>query len=367
MVITFQMSDVKHSKPVKKRKRLPTTRKFVFTVNTVPQDDLAACAEGMQLLLAHFKSSNQLKRARFQLERGDEKQRLHYQGALYTHEPMTCSALHKLFPPGMSEWVEPMRASLPDGFDYAAKLDSRVLPPVEFGGNPREGQGKRTDLTSFVADAKAMASPGGLSIAEMQDKHIPIEARCMRYFDRVISRCQPPRSVKTYVTVICGPAGTGKTSACHKEAAGCNPPYRLHPITLSRTATHVQWYDGIEGQIGAIINEFVPNGLAIPEFNQLADEDPHLVPVHGGSHVQWIVRNLYITSNIYFDFWWPKETFEQRMTALRRVDELWTTDYGVPDNSDPLGPHLPDDLWKPNDKFTNAKLCAEHAVWTRVK
>jgi len=114
----------------------------------------------------------------------------------------------------------------------------------------------------------------------MEDEFVPIEARYMKYFDRVLTRNTPPRSTKTRCVFIYGPPGTGKSFTARTEARNV---YGSDPFCLSlrHEASAMQWWDGYTGQDTVLIDEFGPGHMKVPEFNALIDEGPHQVQTKG--------------------------------------------------------------------------------------
>jgi len=186
----------------------------VFTVNFA--GDFNAVLAGGVAESAHtlIQSEDRIKSCIYQLERGSEGERLHFQGFFSLYRDTSYKVVHSFFdrlfasPAGPTVWIE--RARDPGrSWDYCQKPDTHVAGPWTKGSAP--AQGKRTDLHDFIDDAKSQYGVGKISRTEMEDRHPHIECRYMKYFDRVLNRNSQPRNFKTRCVFIFGPPGTGKT------------------------------------------------------------------------------------------------------------------------------------------------------------
>jgi RNA helicase len=188
----------------------------------------------------------------------------------------------------------------------------------------------------------------------MQDEFVPIEARYMKYFDRVLTRNTPDRRTKTYCIFIYGPPGTGKSFTSRKEAAqsyGCPAPYAL---ALRDDVKSMQWWDNYSGQTAVTIDEFVPGSFSVPVFNALMDEGPYQVQVKG-NYEKFVSKVVFITSNHTLAECFPAVGNPEGVnpSVLRRVDEYWTVSYHPDHPLDPSKPHDP--------------LVPSHAIWHCAK
>lgn len=347
-----QAADRKHKEKAggAKRKREARTRGFAFTLHGPDgcNDPKAFGEFAEKHLSAQWCAEPRIKSFQFQLEKAPSTGKLHLQGCFYCYRDTSLSIAHGFFG-GLSAWIQPAR-NYKACWEYCQKDDTRIAGPWAHG--PPPAQGHRTDLDDFIEDSERFKA-GDVDMSYMRDAHRRIECRHLRYFDRVISRSSQPRSAKTRVVFIFGAPGTGKTTVA-RGIARMQYGHEPYPISLARTAGHVQFYDGYDQwstQKAALIDEFSYHALPLREFNSLCDQGPLKVRVHGG-YVEWVCELLLITSNFSFEECYPCAQLADP-SALRRVDEIWRVEYH-PDH--PL-----------NALATNACDCALHAVWTQIK
>jgi len=235
--------------------------------------------------------------------------------------------------------MERMRGTPLEAYEYCEKSKTQVYPAVTYGKKP-VGQGGRSDLYTFVSDAEKLQT-GEMTVLDLQANHVPIEARHMKYFDRVIARNQPKRSVKTIGIVFYGPPGTGKTTRAHAlaQALGCPDPYDL---TLPKSETSELWWPRYAQESVVVIDEMESKRLARPDFGRLLDAKGFIINQKGGD-TQFTSRFVIFTSNHLPSTWFPGDwVFVQgRLSVILRMEY-------APGHS-------------PDDTFSNRDECGEHA------
>lgn len=209
------------------------------------------------------------------------------------------------------------------------------------------------DLADFVDAATNRYGVGLATRKDMQDEFVPIEARYMKYFDRVLNRSTPDRNFKTRCIFITGPPGTGKSFNARKEAGltyNCAVPYAL-PL---KEGKETQWWDNYTGQSCVIIDEFTKDSMSVPQFNALIDEGPHQVQVKG-AYEKFVSKAVFITSNYTLAecFPSPGAPDHPNSSVLRRIEDIYSVSYHPAHPLDPSKPHDPD--------------VPAFAVWTTVK
>lgn len=322
-------------------------RSFVFTVN-LPQD--ATIDEGSRagdLLEEHFNAAGDtISSFCFQLERGDKTERPHLQGWLYLKNAATFKRVHALFIPEMQEWIAAAKGSPQQCWDYCTKDEGRLYGPWCKGQRP-EGQGKRNDIHDFAAAAKRLKTKE-VTLQELQENHRTVEARYMKYFDRVVTREQAPRDFDTKCTLVHGPPSTGKTTMVTNMAKADDENARVYYLPLKEHENGVQWWDGYDGQEVVVIEDAEPRFMQRGYFLRLIDKVPLQVQTKGGMR-HFLAKHVYITSNYSMDGLFP---FTDPAIA-RRIHNVFETSYH------------PNHQLRPD--CSNAIDCALHAVCTRTK
>lgn len=171
--------------------------------------------------------------------------------------------------------------------------------------------GKRTDLESAVSMLRA--SKGDMR--EVADAFPCTYVRYGRGLNAWVdaARLQKPRDFKTNVQIWVGPPGCGKSRAA---ATLCPDPDEV--FYKSRG----EWWDGYNGQCNVIIDDFY-GWVKHDEMLRICDRYPHRVPVKG-AFVQFLAKNVYITSNIMPDVWYKFESYNPA-ALMRRINvfQVW--------------------------------------------
>nr|UBJ25945.1 replication-associated protein [Giant panda circovirus 6] len=179
-------------------------------------------------------------------------------------------------------------------------------------------QGNRTDLNEACRILRE--SNGNLRrVAEEQ------EAVFVKYFGGLQRYCYTMnlggrRDFKTVTTVICGPPGCGKTKYVFEKVGGDLARVYMKPRGL--------WWDGYCGQEVVCLDDFY-GWVTFDELLRILDRYPLKVPIKG-SYVDFVSREVYITSNSTPDQWYSSENIHGRLEALyRRIDHYITWNEGT--------------------------------------
>jgi len=323
-------------------------RSYVFTLNLplITTNDQAI--EIGDLLEARL-NNNKVAKFVFQLERGGRNERAHLQGWIYMANACTYKAVHKLFEgKDWQPWVKKARGTPEQCWDYCTKNSTRVHGPWSKGDKP-DGQGKRNDIKEFAMAAKGLGD-GTVTIKQLQEEHRTIEARYMKYWDRVIAREQPTRNFETECTLIYGPPATGKTHRIADIVTGMGYDLKqdVYYLPVREDSKGVQWWDGYEGQPIVVIEDAEPNFMSRGYFLRLIDKVPLQVQAKGG-HKNFLARHVFVTSNYNSEGLFP---FHDDAIG-RRLHTIWKTDY--------------ERGYRYRLDTTVVSDCALHAVWTREK
>jgi len=166
-----------------------------------------------------------------------------------------------------------------------------------------------------VAHAKCL-SDGSVTLSDLQEDHITVEARYTKYFDRVVLRNMPPRSERTLGVVLCGPPATGKSHMARLlcKCLGVEGYYLRMPADRQET-----WFENyINTPYAVVIEEFDYTRIKLADVNTWLDEFPCLVNVKG-SQAQFIAKIVIFCSNTDIDDMYPhSEAFRSRLNLIIR-------------------------------------------------
>jgi len=326
-------------------------RSLVFTIHFrdgVDVDDAQLIAAGVA---ANLRKLSVVERFAFQLEKCPDTGRLHLQGFIMSCSGLGWEAKDKRKKAGWNNIFARIRERYADclkapwkrpcvnpraAWAYCTKDETRVPETEPYTQGDMPEPGKRNDLHQFHDEVKKDYKEGKVELQALQDKYVTVEARHTQYFDRVVARNTQPRTKKTKVVFISGPAGTGKS---HRAREWAMRDYKEEPfvVTLPDKKHSQIWWDGINenGRSKAImIDEFAPDVMSPQMWNQLCDKGRMKVPVKGRME-EFNPEVLYICSNYAIDSCFP-DSAGIMTTITSRIDEAWQTAYH-PQWTDPEG------------------------------
>lgn len=230
----------------------------------------------------------------FQIEICPDTQRHHAQGYLELTSPLRQIAVKKTFSDD-SMHIESREGSRDQARHYCmcsgppcpcpgASRKQIVSGPFEFGEWTTR-QGQRTDL---------------LSLQSAIDQRVPMHDIAQQHFgsflryERAVRSYQtlsiPPRSSKTELHIVWGPAGSGKAYHCFSQ----HPPGSFYRISFSPSAQPL--FNDYDPSIheNILITGFY-GWIDLPFLLQLCDQYPLQVKVLYGS-AQFVAKRIYITA-----------------------------------------------------------------------
>lgn len=174
----------------------------------------------------------------------------------------------------------------------------------EFGELRMVRQGQRSDLQSLHQSLQMGANRRTIS-----QEHFACFLRYSRGIDRyLLHNACLHRAVKS-VIVYWGTTGSGKTSAVWDNLAS---PEDIWVYSGSG------WFDGYDRHPIALFDDFNGGEFKLTFLLRVLDEYPMRVPVKGG-FVNWCPTEVYITSNLSIDEWFPNAAPEHVKALKRRI------------------------------------------------
>ena len=242
----------------------------------------------------------------------------HLQGFFWTSTMVTLQNVQKKF---KGSWIAiPGREKGPDYWnEYCSKQDGDMktfgLQPTEaeFQAQVPKGQGARSDLLEVKRKIDS-----GVSCEELveDDDHFGTFAAHAKFFNSYQSAkrrrkgYQPPR-----VEVIYGPTGTNKSKRVwEKFNYDTSKLWKLSPDMASGQTV---WFDGYAGHEAVLIEEFRAGHMKYNALLDILDGYPTMVQVKGGS-VHWSPKEIYITSPVAPEEWYPNLATNDKIAQLMR-------------------------------------------------
>lgn len=227
-------------------------RRYCFT-----SFDVEACQS--------YSPDDRVKLLVWQIEVCPETGRRHVQGYVELPKSQKPTAVKKLFGDNAMH-VEHARGTADQCIEYATKEESREPPDNEHPElqavmyGQRDGQGKRNDLTSFVA-----AIRDGASDRLLCEEHPSSMVRYGRAVATVRGAYAEPRSPSQLrdVRVYWGPTGTGKSARAHLQL----------PAAYSKQPGN-RWWDGYTTGQSVIIDDFRDEWFSIDYMLRILDIYP---------------------------------------------------------------------------------------------
>lgn len=285
---------------------MPNSTNWCFTLNLAEDADIPH-EDQCTLIIDH--SHEKVKYVTYQLERGGNSNRLHYQGFVQT-TTMSFKDFKRLFTSN-SVHVEAAKAKeLAKAREYCRKEDTRVLGPWEWGSfRERAEPGKRSDLDLVVTKIKA-----GTPISDIAADHGATYVRNYRGLAAYTELIAPPpkrQNVAPNVWVYEGVTGSGKSRRARdrvgervylksSEEWWCGYDPRSHDYVL---------FEEFEGP------EWMPPSVLL----QVVDRYSTTVRMRGRESMQLSCINFVFTCNLEIKQWYSKTKF-----AKMWYDEDWT-------------------------------------------
>lgn len=245
----------------------------------------------------------------WQLEKGANGT-IHWQGYAHFNKCVRLTFLKRSISSRI-HW-EPRRGTFEQAFKYCTKEDTRQDGPFYFGVPPVDSQGKRNDLLALQETLDA-----GNSIRNVASMHFAPFLKYPKGIQTYRRLIQDHRNDKTFVGVIYGPTGCGKSSLMCKKFADAY---------WKSCGNH--WWDDYDFEDIVIIDEYY-GWLPYAYLLRLLDRYPMQVETKGGT-VNFVSKQIWICSNNPPSDWytWKNnmiyDPLERRIDCLMRMDDSGT-------------------------------------------
>lgn len=250
----------------------------------------------------------------YQEEKCPKTERIHLQAYAGFEERKRFKEIKKRWPTAHIELAK----SYLHAFDYCQKAESRV-DGGRTGCSERPATGgARGAWESALEDIKS-----GMEWEQLIASHIKLYAQYEYGLRKLYERFRPVsiNPDRRLVTILFGPPGVGKSTAC-QDKIGARPHFR---------ACHGKWFDGYNYERIVWIDDFSPAMMDRAALLQLM-EGKFRMQVKGGFTMVEI-DELYITSNWHPSEWFPEKNKndqdERAQAIIRRATVLHVTNNDV--------------------------------------
>lgn len=310
----------------------PKSRKWCFTWNmkgkTVAEANLAGDLLYARLTTATDpKQPYPIKTAAFQVEQGEKEGTVHLQGMFVIESkygPITRSnAQQKVLGDEKGHThMEPMK-SVEGSWEYCTDSKKRAVNgKVWEWGEPKNKQGKRSDLDSAYKDIK----DGKDDAKVLKDKHFKVHARHFKWFEQTMAEHMAGRSEETECVVFFGDPGTGKTHRAFQIAEDLGYDESEIYVPLLNAGNNMLWLEHYEQQPIMIIDEFDTKQWNLNTFKKMMGQSTPLLVQRKGSSVKWNTKKVIICCNDHPNTWWDlkkkRESADPKVSRQAKIDWL---------------------------------------------
>lgn len=272
------------------------SRNYCFTLHCEEE-------KGKKVIPTWRKLPESIKYLCWQYEICPKSGRLHIQGYMELAKPMRLNAAKEALGTEKAH-LEIRKGTQEQAINYCRKDESRMggTAPMELG-EPGKGRGKRTDL-----DEIRDAIEEGVQFDELREINFGATLRYEKGLDRYIDDVKrrtmsagvwKPKKVTCYI----GPTGCGKT----KLACESMPDAWIKP--------NGKWFTGYKGQKDVIFDDF-SGDIELTTLLRVLDGRAYEVEIKGRTAV-WEAENIWITSNLTVEEWYPNGN-PQHIEAIKR-------------------------------------------------
>jgi len=231
--------------------------------------------------------------------------RKHFQGFFELDKRKNGNTIDRIFrkqwPLPISCHYEVAQGSTQQNIIYCSKEDKK---PYQHG-EPKAGQGTRTDLHQVFEDIKN--GKDEKTVAE-ENPHLFLQHH--RGLAKYRALVEPKRNTPTQLIFLWGPTGTGKTMHAQE----------LNPVSVHWASN--QFLNGFNaGDKVLLFDDFDYKKMDWQTFLTMTDRYPMMINVKGGA-VNFAPTTIIFTSNSDPKGWWPDAPEETRKAIHRRMEEF---------------------------------------------
>lgn len=225
----------------------------------------------------------------------------HLQGYVEFSDRLRTNQLRNVLP---GAHIEARRGNADQARDYCVKDGDFE----EFGSISVSRQGVRTDLAQLYESIR-----NGKRKADLCTEHFAAFIKYQRGIDAARLALSRKRNLDNPPSVIVywGRTGTGKTRAVWSNAE--SDSIFVYPGN--------GWFDGYEQHPIALFDDFNGGEFKISYLLKVLDRYPIKVPIKGG-FVEWCPEEIYLTSNLAPECWFPNANTEHVNALLRRFTNV---------------------------------------------
>lgn len=240
--------------------------------------------------------------------------RPHYQGYLELPTKKLGSALKSLMCPTIH--LETRTRTQKAAIAYCKKEETQIVPPTEHGAPM--SQGSRSDLHCVISHLLQ-----GKKLDPWDPEHaraIVLRGPGLKTLEQrlLAARGAIPRE-DLRVTVMLGPPRVGKSTLVRTEADAKG--WSIYTAALP-CPSGGRWFDGYTDQDIFLIEDY-EGDIKFRPFLQMLDKWPCELPGRGGDR-QALYTQVYITTNVKPEMWYPTLTAEQRLPLIERIHRICT-------------------------------------------
>lgn len=252
----------------------------------------------------------------FQKEKCPKTGKLHLQFYVELTRSQRIAKVKKIL--GRECHLEVRKGSRTQARDYCMKTDTRVSEPVEFGELPNSAQGKRNDLVLIRDKLKNGSTP-----EDIAEDYPGLYFRYYRGFENYFYKTlkHRKRDPPPNVTVLYGPAGSGKSSYVYTLTDNDDEVYFK--------SSGNRWWEGYNQQIYVILDDFHSLFMEFKDLLRLLDRYQLQVEIKGGS-IPFNSPNIIITSDEHPENWYPFKDENDKAQLLRRITKIIKTPEALP-------------------------------------
>lgn len=274
---------------------MPRAKYWVFTLNNYTEEEVDLLSKACDV-------DPDIAYVAFGKEVGDQGTP-HLQGHLELSRRLTLGNLKSRSSIPLRCHLKVRRGTFEQSEEYCQKDGDFV----SWGARVSKGAGARTDLEEL-----RLALNDGMPLREISNEFFSHYMRYRRSINSFFMLHSIPRTWQCSVIIYYGRTGTGKTSAVYGNLPSIEDIW-VYPGG--------GWFDGYAGEKIVLFDDFSGSEFKIGYLLKVLDRYPMRVPIKG-DFVNWAPQEIYITSNLNPDVWFPNAHQAHREALKRRFTNV---------------------------------------------